>query len=84
MLRRKVAVRLRSGLRASDVVAAVGTDTFAVLLAWIEEADDAQRVADKLLRQAAAAAAAAQATGRGGFVNWHESLGRDRGAANDG
>jgi hypothetical protein len=34
---RKVAVRLRSGLRASDVVASVGSDTFAVLLAWIDE-----------------------------------------------
>ena len=48
VLRRKVAVRLRSGLRASDVVASLGGDSFAVLLAWIDEADDAQRVAIKL------------------------------------
>ena len=48
MLRRKVAVRLRSGLRASDVVAAVGVDTFAVLLAWIDDAGDGERVAVKL------------------------------------
>ena len=34
---RKIAVRLRSGLRASDVVAAIGADRFAVLLAWIDE-----------------------------------------------
>ena len=48
VLRRKVAVRLRSGLRASDVVAAVGVDTFAVLLAWIDDAGDGERVAVKL------------------------------------
>lgn len=48
VLRRKVAVRLRSGLRASDVVASLGSDTFAVLLAWIDSADDAQRVMSKL------------------------------------
>lgn len=48
VLRRKVAVRLRSGLRASDVVASLGTDTFAVLLAWMLAADDAVRVAAKL------------------------------------
>ena len=48
VLRRKVAVRLRSGLRASDVVASVGVDTFAVLLAWIDEAANADRVAGKL------------------------------------
>lgn len=50
VLRRKVAVRLRAALRASDVVASVGVDTFAVLLAWIDEADDAPRVADKLVQ----------------------------------
>jgi len=48
VLRRKVAVRLRSGLRASDVVAAVGVDTFAVLLTWIDDAGDGERVAVKL------------------------------------
>ena len=48
VLRRKVAVRLRSGLRASDVVAAVGVDSFVVLLAWIDEAANADRVALKL------------------------------------
>ncbi|MFY7856145.1 MAG: GGDEF domain-containing protein [Rubrivivax sp.] len=48
VLRRKVAVRLRSALRASDVVASLGSDTFAVLLAWIDAADDGVRVAGKL------------------------------------
>jgi diguanylate cyclase (GGDEF)-like protein len=48
VLRRKAAVRLRSALRASDVVASIGTDTFAVLLAWIDDAADGQRVAAKL------------------------------------
>ena len=48
VLRRKVAVRLRSGLRASDVVAAVGADSFVVLLAWIDDAANAERVAGKL------------------------------------
>ena len=50
VLRRKAAVRLRAGLRASDVVAALGGDTFAVLLAWIDAPADAQRVATKLSR----------------------------------
>jgi diguanylate cyclase (GGDEF)-like protein len=48
VLRRKVAVRLRSGLRASDVVASLGNDMFAVLLAWIESPEDGARVAAKL------------------------------------
>ena len=48
VLRRKVAVRLRSGLRASDVVASVGADSFAVLLAWIDDGADGPRVAAKL------------------------------------
>jgi diguanylate cyclase (GGDEF)-like protein len=48
VLRRKAAVRLRSGLRASDVVAALGADRFAVLLAWIDDDADAERVAAKL------------------------------------
>jgi diguanylate cyclase (GGDEF)-like protein len=47
-LRRKLAVRLRAGLRASDVVASVAEDSFAVLLAWIDSAADAQNVAMKL------------------------------------
>lgn len=50
VLRRKVAVRLRSGLRAGDVVAAVGPDTFAVLLGHLEAAADGARVAAKLVR----------------------------------
>jgi diguanylate cyclase (GGDEF)-like protein len=50
VLRRKVAVRLRSGLRASDVVAAVGVDSFAVLLAWIDDPGDAEGVAAKLVQ----------------------------------
>jgi len=48
VLRRKVAVRLRAGLRASDVVASIGSDSFAVLLAWIDTPADGQRVAEKL------------------------------------
>lgn len=48
VLKRKVAVRLRSALRASDVVASMGADTFAVLLAWIDAPDDGERVARKL------------------------------------
>ncbi|HSI58305.1 MAG TPA: GGDEF domain-containing protein [Ideonella sp.] len=50
VLRRKAAVRLRASLRASDVVASLGTDMFAVLLAWIESQDDGERVARKLLQ----------------------------------
>ncbi|WP_298236115.1 GGDEF domain-containing protein [uncultured Azohydromonas sp.] len=49
VLRRKVAVRLRAGLRASDVVASIGADSFAVLLAWIDAPGDARKVADKLV-----------------------------------
>jgi diguanylate cyclase (GGDEF)-like protein len=48
VLRRKIAVRLRAGLRASDVVAALGADRFAVLLAWIDDAADGERVVSKL------------------------------------
>ncbi|HEX6018270.1 MAG TPA: GGDEF domain-containing protein [Burkholderiaceae bacterium] len=47
--RRKIAVRLRSGLRASDVVASIGADRFAVLLAWIDDPADGERVAAKLV-----------------------------------
>jgi diguanylate cyclase len=49
VLRRKLAVRVRAGLRASDVVASIGNDAFAVLLAWIDAPDDALRVAGKLV-----------------------------------
>ncbi len=48
VLRRKVAVRLRAGLRASDVVASIGTDAFAVMLAWTDASSDGLRVATKL------------------------------------
>ena len=120
VLRRKVAVRLRAAVRASDVVAALAADTFALLLASTDEPLDADHVARKLLaalhepfplsgqqvgvaasvgvshypadgvdavvlmRQAIAAAAVAQAAGRGGFVNWRESVWHETGAANDG
>ena len=120
VLRRKVAVRLRAAVRASDVVAALSQDGFALLLASTEAPLDAERVARKvlkalhppfaiagqqvgiaasvglacypadgddaavLMRQAVAAAAAAQASGRGGFVNWQESGWQDTSAANDG
>jgi diguanylate cyclase (GGDEF)-like protein len=120
VLRRKVAVRLRAAVRASDVVAALTADSYALLLASTEEPLDAERVARKLLvalhepftlsgkpvalaasagvsrfpadgidadvliRQAIAASVAAQAAGRGGFVNWRESVWHDTGAANDG
>ena len=47
-LRRKLAVRLRATLRASDVVASVGTDAFAALLAWIDAPSAGERVAVKL------------------------------------
>jgi diguanylate cyclase (GGDEF)-like protein len=47
-LRRKVAVRLRAGLRSSDVVASLGSDSFAVLLSSIEAPADAGRVGAKL------------------------------------
>ena len=53
VLRRKAAVRLRSGLRASDVVASIGVDAFAVLLAWIDAPADSERVAAKLAQSLA-------------------------------
>jgi GGDEF domain-containing protein len=46
-------VRLRSGLRASDVVASIGVDAFAVLLAWIDSPQDGERVAAKLAQSLA-------------------------------
>jgi diguanylate cyclase (GGDEF)-like protein len=48
VLRRKIAVRLRVGVRASDVVASVGPDSFAVLLPRFQDPQDADRVAGKL------------------------------------
>ena len=50
VLRRKVAVRLRSGLRAGDVVASIGPDLFGVLLGHVEAKADGERVAAKLVR----------------------------------
>ncbi len=50
VLRRKVAVRLRSGLRASDVVAAISNDAFGVLLGRLESRGDGERVAAKLVK----------------------------------
>jgi GGDEF domain-containing protein len=50
ILRRKVAVRLRGALRASDVVAALGPDAFGVLLGRLEAPADGERVAAKLVR----------------------------------
>jgi diguanylate cyclase (GGDEF)-like protein len=48
VLRRKIAVRLRVGVRASDVVASLGADAFAVLLPRFQDPQDADRVAAKL------------------------------------
>lgn len=53
VLRRKAAVRLRSALRASDVVASIGSDAFAVLLAWIDSPQDGERVTGKLAQSLA-------------------------------
>lgn len=50
VLRRKVAVRLRGLLRASDVVAAIAPDAFGVLLGHLDAKADGQRVAVKLVR----------------------------------
>lgn len=50
VLRRKVGVRLRAGVRASDVVASLGEDSFAVLLGSILTPADAERVGAKLLK----------------------------------
>ena len=50
VLRRKVAVRLRAGVRASDVVAALVDDHYAVLLGSILTPADAARVGAKLLK----------------------------------
>ena len=48
VVRRKIAVRLRVGVRASDVVASVSVDVFAVLLSKFQDPKDAERVAAKL------------------------------------
>lgn len=48
ILRRKVAVRLRGGLRASDVVAATGPESFGVLLGHVESVGDGDTVVAKL------------------------------------
>ena len=50
VLRRKIGVRLRAGVRASDVVASLGDDRFAVLLGSIVAPDDAPRVGAKLMK----------------------------------
>lgn len=50
VLRRKLAVRARAALRASDVVASLGSDAFGVLLAWIDAPEAAMAVAAKLAR----------------------------------
>lgn len=47
-LRRKLAVRLRGGLRASDVVSALAPDAFAVVLTRLDVPADGERVAAKL------------------------------------
>jgi diguanylate cyclase (GGDEF)-like protein len=47
-LRRKIAVRLRAAVRASDVVAALDDESYAVLLGSLLAPADAERVAAKL------------------------------------
>ncbi|HQN39231.1 MAG TPA: diguanylate cyclase, partial [Thermoanaerobaculia bacterium] len=49
VLRRKLAVRLRAGVRASDVVASLGDDSYAVLLAALLAPGAAAHVGAKLL-----------------------------------
>ncbi|MEO7116051.1 MAG: diguanylate cyclase [Caldimonas sp.] len=49
LLRRKVGVRLRAGVRASDIVASIDDQAFAVLLGSILAPGDADRVAAKLV-----------------------------------
>lgn len=52
VLRRKLAVRLRSCLRASDVVAALEGENFAVLLSWVDNPANVDGVVAKLLAAA--------------------------------
>ncbi len=47
-LRRKAAVRLRAGLRASDVVGVLGEDSLAAILLRLEKPQDADKVGAKL------------------------------------
>ncbi|MCE9658242.1 MAG: diguanylate cyclase [Burkholderiales bacterium] len=49
LLRRKIAVRLRAGVRASDIVAAIDGEDFAVVLGMLLVPGDAARVAEKLV-----------------------------------
>ena len=49
-LRRKIAVRLRASVRASDVVAAIDDSTYAVLLGALLAPADAERVGAKLVQ----------------------------------
>jgi len=44
-----VAERVRAQLREDDLVARLGGDEFAVLLAPLHKAEDAQRIADKII-----------------------------------
>jgi diguanylate cyclase (GGDEF)-like protein len=48
LLRRKAAVRLRAGLRSSDVVGVLGEDALAVILVKLEKPQDIDKVATKL------------------------------------
>lgn len=48
LVRRKIGVRLRAGVRASDVVASVDADTYAVMLSSIDSPADVKAVATKL------------------------------------
>jgi diguanylate cyclase (GGDEF)-like protein len=48
-LQRKVAVRLRSSLRASDLVGTLGSDAYAVLLSWLDSPAASDLVAAKLV-----------------------------------
>jgi len=50
VLRRKLAVRLRAALRASDVVASIGPDMFGVLLGHVDSAADGHKVVGKLVQ----------------------------------
>ena len=54
-LRRKIGLRLRAAVRASDVVAAIDDDSFALVLGSIVAPADGERVAAKLSRGAGAA-----------------------------